>query len=203
MNWDWSILDFKCLHCVWAAGRTSWSAGNHHTWLSKCQHSSHCQTSQRDALLGEKKTHIEMFVSHGVLWKSNFWTLHQRPWLIFRMDCSIHSGKNTFKLQFSRIFIGILLGGVTLLCWAQQLMLVHSGLHCSQTPISWMSERICALVSPLRYKLARIIPEWTHTPWIFQFPRVFSENVVMEDKPTEGSRKSTPTILLCCGPTLS
>lgn len=55
-----------CLHFVWAAGRTSWSAGNHHTWLNKCQHSSHCQTSQRDALLRKKKQ-IEMFLPQGVL----------------------------------------------------------------------------------------------------------------------------------------
>lgn len=56
MKWDEGVFYCfsECLHFVWAAGRTSWSAGNHHTWLNRCQHSSHCQTSQRDALLRKK-----------------------------------------------------------------------------------------------------------------------------------------------------
>lgn len=43
---------------VWAAALTSWSAANPHTWLSRCQRSSHCETRQRDALLGGKENKL-------------------------------------------------------------------------------------------------------------------------------------------------
>lgn len=52
-NEQWRVSPF-----AWAAGLTSWSAANHHTWLSRCQRSSHCRICQRDALLGGKENKL-------------------------------------------------------------------------------------------------------------------------------------------------
>lgn len=82
-KWYNSIFFLWILHFVWAAGRTSWSVGNHHMWLSKCQHSSHCETSQRDALLGGGAKTNKHVISYRL---SSRYVLeeksHQRLWFL-------------------------------------------------------------------------------------------------------------------------